>query len=77
MDKCDIKYVETHITNINEVISDIAMMCGVSPATMIVQKWFKEYSAFAYDSKACNILFFKSRFAGHWDMDKNLLQYKK
>ena len=77
MENNNIVYVETHITNINSVISDIALIYGVSPATVITNKWFKEYSAFVYDSQTANLLFYKSRFSGNWEMDKNILQYKK
>ncbi len=77
MEKSNILLVETHSTNINLVISDIALVIGVAPATVKVQKWFQEYSLFVYDKNNGNLLFFKSRYAGYWDMDKNLFDYKK
>lgn len=75
--KPSIVFVETHITNMNSVISEIAMNIGVPLATARVQKWFQEYSAFTYDSYNGNLLFYKTRYAGYWEMDKNVIDYKK
>ncbi len=77
MEKSNIVLVESHTSNLNLVISDIALIIGVATATVKVQKWFQEYSSFVYDSKNGNLVFFKSRYAGYWEMDKNLLDYKK
>lgn len=77
MEKSNIIFVETHSSNMQLVISDIAFSLGVAPATARVQKWFKEYSSFVYDLTNGNLLFFKSRYAGYWEMDKCLFDYKK
>jgi hypothetical protein len=77
MKKSNIVYVESHTSNMGSIIQDIALIYGVNPATNKVQKWFNEYSAFVYDSETGNILFYKSRYAGYWDTDKNIYDYKK
>jgi hypothetical protein len=77
MEKSNITFVETHSSNMNSVISDIALVIGVAPATVKVQKWFQDYSSFVYDKTNGNLLFFKGRYAGYWEMDKSLFDYKK
>jgi hypothetical protein len=77
MEKSNIVYVESHTSNINIIITEIGKIIGVAPATVKVQKWFQEYSAFVYDSTNGNLLFFKSRYAGYWDADKLIIDYKK
>ncbi len=77
MKDSNIVYVECHTTNMTSVIQDIALIYGVSPATVKVQKWFNDYSSFVYDLKTANILFYKARYAGYWEADKNINDYKK
>jgi len=77
MEESNIVLIESHTSNMNGVISDIGKIVGVSPATLKVKKWFEEYSSFVYDKNNGNLLFYKSRYAGYWEMDKALVDYKK
>ncbi len=66
-------YVETHITPKNNVINDLSLSIGSGSAVNIVNSWYEKNSAFVYDRVSADIIFSKSRFAGYWTENMNIL----
>lgn len=76
--KNDIVYVETHTTPRNLIITQVAQKEGINTATVKVNKWFEDNSAFVYDVSAGDLLFSKSRFNANWEDNTHvLIKYKK
>jgi hypothetical protein len=70
-------FVETHDTNLEEVIKDLSQFYGYYPAKNIIDGWVKDYASFCYDSTSGELLFTKSRTQPYWQITEKLNKYKK
>jgi hypothetical protein len=73
----NIIYVESHTTPRNTLIQEVAKSKGIPLATIIVNKWFEDYSAFLFDTNISDNLYTLDRFRGTWNLNtQNIMKYK-
>ncbi len=70
-------YVESHDTNIEDIIKDMSSTVGYYNAKSIVDNWIKEYSSFCYESTTGELLFTQMRSQGYWMAHNSIEKYKK
>jgi hypothetical protein len=67
-------YINTNVDSKDKVIKIIAKEFGIGRTTSIVDNWYEKYSEVLYDEKTLNLVFFKNRYAGYWESDKDVLK---
>jgi hypothetical protein len=75
----NIGFVETHISDRNKIINDIAVVTdmGNHMAGNLVNKWFEDFSSFIYDKTNGELIAYLYRTRGYWEVNaKNLMNYK-
>jgi hypothetical protein len=75
--KNNIIYVESHTTPKEVLIQEVSKSKGTTTATILVNKWYEEYSAFVFDTSIGDVLYMLDRFRGAWSINMpNVMKYK-
>lgn len=70
-------HVNTKIDNPNAVVANLAETIGTGAAAGVVQRWYKEYNEFVYDTDFADIVFYKKIYSGYWEAkQENLIKWK-
>jgi hypothetical protein len=69
---------ESRLKNSKKIIAEsIAEVYGIRPAESIFDNWVTNYDEFFYDTDNNKLLFYKSRTAGYWKPDGDVLEAYK
>lgn len=69
-----IVYVNANVDSKENLIKKIGNDFGIGRATALVNNWYETYSEFVYESSNAELIFFKKRYAGYWESDKEMLE---